>query len=288
MLVSRIKGRISRSLYPIAESIFRSVERAEFSRASTLQQIPKRLYRGGGLGTTSYGEWCFSLGFFQALIGANLTERPLNVLDVGCGVGRLYLATKPFLQKDDTYHGIDVSPEFVAISQRLFGAPSVRFLHTRAGNAYYSKSAEGQSRWPFPDGSMNFVTGLSVWTHLNESDWRHYLGEVARVLRPGGRAILSFFVMDEHYFPDRKTGRMSEFYPQPENKWIFDQPAYGSKNWLCPSWVAVPEVAIAVTRQVFDDEVAAAGLQQVQFHSGQWKDRPGMFFQDIAVLQKAN
>jgi predicted SAM-dependent methyltransferase len=43
------------------------------------------------------------------------------------------------------------------------------------------------------------VTALSVWTHLNEADARFYFKEISRVLKPDGKAIVTFFLLDEQY-----------------------------------------------------------------------------------------
>lgn len=278
--------KVARRLYPAVEKVFRDFEETEFSRGSTLLDIPPRHLRSGGLGTTSYGEWCYTVGMFQAILGLNLPERPISMLDVGCGVGRLYLAAKPFLTSNDTFLGIDISEKSVSICLSLFRKPGVDFLHTPARNAYYSTSSAGRMPWKIEDDSKNLVTALSVWTHLGETDWIFFLSEVHRVLSPNGRAIVSFFVLDELYRPELKSSATSRYYPQPENKWIFDTPAYGSSDWFYPSWAAVPEVAIGVTKEAFLRALSDIGLRLASFHPGQWKDHPGLFFQDIAVLEK--
>ena len=136
------------------------------------------------------------------------------------------------------------------------------------------------------DASHNLITAVSVWTHLREEDWRFYLKEVGRVLQPGGRAILTFFILDELYRPELKGPKHSRFYPQPENKWIFDASA-GSDNWRYPSWADVPEAAIAVDEAAFEPAVEASGLKVVQYLPGSWKDQPGFFFQDVVVFERA-
>ena len=37
----------------------------------------------------------------------------------------------------------------------------------------------------------------SVLTHLLEDEAEHYLAETARVLEPGGRALATFFLLDD-------------------------------------------------------------------------------------------
>jgi len=287
-LLQRIQSKTARTLYGPLEGVFRSVERSQLSRGATLEHIPPSALRGGGLGTTTYGEWCYTIGIFQSLIFQNLPQRPVRMLDVGCGVGRLYLAAKPYLTDADSYLGIDVSSEFIGICREQYKEPNVSFLHTEASNAYYAKDTQGGPQaWPMKDGSHNLVTALSVWTHLREEDWRFYLGEVGRVLAPGGRAVISFFILDDLYKPEAKTSRTSRFYPQPEDKWIFDTSAYGSKEWLYPKWANVPEVAIAAPEGRLKEIAKASGLKIAHYYPGQWKDMPGFFFQDLVIFEKA-
>lgn len=257
------------------------------SRGAIFEDIPLPEDRGGGLGTVTYAEWCYTIGMFQSFLFHNLPERPIRMLDVGSGAGRLYLAMKPYLTASDSYTGIDVNAGFIQRCKRLYHAANVQFIHTEASNGYYAgETAVGPRQWVFPDASFNFVTALSVWTHLREEDWRHYLSEVHRVLEPGGRAVISFFITDEDYRPELKRDRQSDFYPQNERKWIFDTPAYDSTHWKTLNWASVPEVAIAVDKPTFEQVVDEIGLKVRGYHSGQWKDHPGFFFQDVVVFEK--
>jgi SAM-dependent methyltransferase len=286
-VIDRISRNITRAVHDRVEGVFRKLDQSQMSRGPALSLIPPPEDRGGGLGTTTYAEWCYIIGVFQTMIFQNLPRRPLRMLDVGCGAGRMYLSVRPYLTAEDSYLGIDVNAEFVARCKRLYPADNVEFLHTAASNAYYAAGVDGgPRRWPMADGAHNLITALSVWTHLREEDWRFYLHEVSRVLAPGGRAIISFFITDELYKPDQKSDRTSKFYRQPENKWIFDASAYGSKHWTYPSWAEVPEVAIAVDIDTFNKEVADAGLNIVQYLPGSWKDQPGYYFQDVVVFEK--
>ena len=286
-ILSRLGKRVVRDLHVPMERAFRAIEHGQMSRGAVLEWIPYPADRTGGLGTTTYAEWCYTVGIFQSLIFQYLPAAPVRMLDVGCGAGRLYLAVKPYLGPDGTYLGIDVDPAFIERCRRLYPVANARFMHTEASNGYYAPGvALGPKGWPIEDGAHNLVTALSVWTHLREEDWRFYLREVSRILSPGGRAIISFFITDDLYHPESKSSAISAYYPQPENRWIFDASAYGSAHWTYPSWASVPEVATGVDKAQFLKEVEEAGLDLVSYMPGQWKDQPGFFFQDVAVFQK--
>jgi SAM-dependent methyltransferase len=53
----------------------------------------------------------------------------------------------------------------------------------------------GTFRSPYPPGSFNAALLASVFTHMLPVEARHYLGELARLLRPGGKAFLSNFLL---------------------------------------------------------------------------------------------
>ena len=111
-----------------------------------------------------------------------------TVIDVGCGSGRLAYALREELT--GTYVGIDVVPALYEYAQRICGREDWRFY-----------SAPGTTI-PEPDGSADFVTFFSVFTHLQFEETYRYLQESARVLKPGGKIVFSFleFRIPSHWF----------------------------------------------------------------------------------------
>jgi SAM-dependent methyltransferase len=282
--VTRLFGGLAGAL----EGAFRAGENARLSRGNHLALIPGAGARRGG--TKTYIEWGWTIGLFQSLIFHGLPQRrPAHILDVGCGVGRLAIASKLYLMPGDTYTGFDVNRTDVEFCRAHYADEPFSFLHFEAHNQVY---AAGQSSeqipWPVATAGYNVLTALSIWTHLNEGDARYYLKEVSRVLAPGGTAIITFFVLDDLYdvsLPHRSE-RQSRFYPQPQTKWIFDVPLEGSRDWFYPNWAKLPEEATAIRKAAFDDMVAQSGLVLEHFYPGSWKEQPGFFFQDVAIFRR--
>lgn len=110
-----------------------------------------------------------------AAVGAELTPDDV-VLDVGCGVGRL---TRALVNRVAHVHGIDVSAEMLArAEENLAGAANVTFHH-----------GDGTSLAPLPDASVSAVVSLVVFQHIPDPTVTlGYVGEIGRVLRPGGWA----------------------------------------------------------------------------------------------------
>lgn len=98
------------------------------------------------------------------------------VLDVGCGTGAFearLLARYP----SQRITGVDLSARMVAVArEKLSGYPSAAFVQAPA------------SALPFADGAFDVVVSASVFHYFE--DPHAALGEMQRVLRPGGRLVL--------------------------------------------------------------------------------------------------
>ena len=129
-------------------------------------------------------------------------ESSMRVLDVGCGVGRIAYALAGFLDENGSYDGFDNFPLGVAWCAERYSLvrPSFRFRHAGVFNSvYWPYGAMRASEFVFPyeDNAFDFVVLNSVFTHMLPEDMAHYFNEIARVLRPGGRSFVTFFLMDE-------------------------------------------------------------------------------------------
>ncbi|HVF50857.1 MAG TPA: class I SAM-dependent methyltransferase, partial [Pyrinomonadaceae bacterium] len=60
---------------------------------------------------------------------------------------------------------------------------------------------------PFPDRHFDFVVLNSVFTHMLPDDVENYLSEIARVLKVGGRCLISFFLLNEESSALIESGR---------------------------------------------------------------------------------
>ena len=105
----------------------------------------------------------------RALIAERLGGGKPAMLDVGCGVGSFH----PFIRGTvDRLSGIDVSASSVA--------------QARADNPQNEYRAFDGKRFPYADASFDLATAICVLHHVAPAEWLRFMGEMRRVVRPGG------------------------------------------------------------------------------------------------------
>ena len=101
-----------------------------------------------------------------------------RVLDIGCGTATL---ADDLLERTQEYCGIDLSPAMIERGRaRLEHHPLASRCSLRVGDA---------EALAFPDGSFDAVVALGLLEYLTSYD--RALGEILRVLRPGGTVVLA-------------------------------------------------------------------------------------------------
>lgn len=125
-----------------------------------------------------------------------LREKPSDVLDIGCGCGKLarLLIHHPHVRK---YIGFDnYRPSVDWCRQRLqplaLDRFEFQFLDVRS-EAYNPAGTIAGDKLVFPlaTGSVDLAIAASLFTHLLEHDACNYLSQSRRVLRTGGALVVS-------------------------------------------------------------------------------------------------
>lgn len=288
-LLNKILRRCGINSRNILDQIYRHVDRKYLYATRNIRLIPSAEYRQSG--NSSYAEWAYVIGVVQTLMNLHLKEKEDNsLLDVGCGSGLLAVAGEPFLGTEGRYVGVDVKQQNVDFCREHFPKNQFEFIFSEDSNAAYSPHQLQQPKgWELASESFDMVTALSVWTHLNEEDASFYLKEVSRVLKPDGRAIITCFLLDDVYEQslEGRSHQLGRFHSSPQDRWIFDQPSYGSQFWFHPEWADVPENAIGFQPDGLEKLLSHSGLTIVEHHPGSWKEVPGILFQDVLILKKA-
>lgn len=124
------------------------------------------------------------------------------MLDVGCGSGRMALPLTGYLNSEGRYAGFDISQKAIAWCQEHITSahPNFQFEVSDIYNSLYNPKGKYQSldfRFPYPDASFDVVFLTSVFTHMFPPDVEHYLDEISRVLKPGGRCLCTYFLLND-------------------------------------------------------------------------------------------
>jgi SAM-dependent methyltransferase len=175
-------------------------EKAEFEQAAREGIIPPaRLW--GMVGATSdfYGS---GRGLFDFLVTHGRTSPHSAILDIGCGLGKTAIHFAMYLQSPGFYEGFDVEKPSIdwcvkAISSRF---PLIRFKHIDLYSEMYSRSAGDDASnlvFPYESSTFDMVFLASVFTHMFDAQVKNYLCEISRVLKPGGRCIATYYLLND-------------------------------------------------------------------------------------------
>jgi SAM-dependent methyltransferase len=183
-----------------------------------------------------------------------------DLLEIGCGIGRLAYALGPWLDQG-SYAGFDIAPPAIDWLNENYAPllPNFRFDLVDVHNARYrphTRDKAARAVFPYADDAFDFACSFSVFTHMRMPDIRTYLRELARVLRPGGQGLMTCYVLTEADLgvPLKSFG---PFVP-------IDDGAYSAAPEL-------PERAIGFAHDDFVVAVREAGLDVVHDVRGRWR-----------------
>jgi len=125
-----------------------------------------------------------------------------RILDLGCGAGRhtLYLAREGFFVV-----GLDSSAEALNISEERLRKDNIR-------NCCLIDS--DMTKLPFPDGHFDAVVSTNVIHHNTSAGIEKTVGEIRRIVRPGGLVFLTILSTAEY-----ETSDMTNFKSMDKDTW---------------------------------------------------------------------
>lgn len=200
-----------------------------------------------------------------------------RMLDIGCGCGLIALQLEGWFT-DGGYWGVDIHQPSIEWAQKEIAAsrPEFRFQHidvrSEAYNRHGSEPGSGY-RFPFDDSSFDVVLLKSVFTHMRPPDVDNYVGEVARLLAPGGRCLMTFFLLND------EQRRLAD-----RNRLSF---VHGDETWRYVHKES-PETAVAYDERFVLELFDRYGLcLPGPISYGRWSGRPdGLTFQDLLVVHR--
>lgn len=218
------------------------------------------------------------LTYFVELCDLKPTE---HVLDVGCGIGRLAVPLTQYLSADGRYEGFDIVADGIEWCRRRISTkyPNFEFKLIDVSNSMYNPSGRAnpaETVFPYQDDSFDFVFLASVFTHMLPDGVANYLSEIARVLRPGGRCLMTAFLLNDDSKGYLGEG-LSQLYPR------FNAGSYSviSKD--------SPEITVFHEEDNFISLINRSGLQiRSPIRYGAWCSRRAFLsYQDIIVVARA-
>jgi ubiquinone/menaquinone biosynthesis C-methylase UbiE len=135
--------------------------------------------------------------YFLKIANLKPNER---VLDIGSGMGRMAVPLTGYL-KEGEYWGFDIVEKGIDWCQNRITPKfqNFHFLHSNVYNKHYNPKGIIQARefkFPFEDKFFDFIYLTSVFTHMLPLDFENYLSEISRVLKTGGRCLITFFILN--------------------------------------------------------------------------------------------
>lgn len=210
-----------------------------------------------------------------------------DVLEIGCGLGRIAFAIR-YLVRGGTYTGFEIVQRKIAFLERTFhrAHPHFAFKWADVRNSYYNPGGRflpTQYTFPAGDASQDLVYAASVFTHMVPENAQHYFAEAARVLRPGGRCVFSFFLLERYL-----AGAERPFnFGSPAFAFDLGLPAWGNDfayvNADNPEQMTAYSAAL-ITRFAHD-----AGLELANIVPGLWSgtEPAAAPTQDLVVLTRS-
>lgn len=206
-----------------------------------------------------------------------------SVLELGCGVGRDAIQLTEHLSSDGSYVGIDIIRASIEWCQANLTPrhPNFTFHYLDIKSQIHNSGGALRVRdvkLPVPSASADRIILQSVFTHMFYDDIIHYLKEFRRILKPGGKVVTSFFVIDDEVRKMLDANRgdpafaLTFAFPYGEGCFINDE--------------RYPEGAVAFTPKRLHQMLATSGMVLDQpIHPGFWCGRQGVTDgQDIVVL----
>ncbi|MFA5883201.1 MAG: class I SAM-dependent methyltransferase [Acidimicrobiia bacterium] len=156
---------------------------------------PPELRAHVGPDDASFGFWSkglYSSGLVLDLYG---TEPEGPVLDWGCGTGRTLLWLSRYPAWREWYRGCDLDE------------PAIAWLRSQGHDQV--QVTQPDPPLPYEDGSLSGMFAFSVMTHIPPELHEHWYAEIARLLSPGSRALITLH--GQHFVTTVRDGSVPGF-----------------------------------------------------------------------------
>lgn len=212
---------------------------------------------------------------------ANL-RHDTSFLDIGCGCGLLAIYLKDYLSPRGRYLGLDIDASSIRWCQRRITGvnPNYAFKHMDVRSLAYNPRGQYAAEdytLPVEDASFDLVLLKSVFTHMQAGEIDRYLAEIARVLRPDGCCLATFFLLNPEQQRMAAEGRnaLDFAFGDERSRYVYEHS---------------PESAIAYDETFIRQQLIKHGLTlKKPIIYGRWSGREdGLSFQDMMLISHAH
>ncbi|MGB4838269.1 MAG: methyltransferase domain-containing protein [Saprospiraceae bacterium] len=128
-----------------------------------------------------------------------------QVLDVGCGIGRIAIPLTKYINNQGGYQGFDIVKKGINWCRANISSKYSHFVfkHIDLKNDLYNMTTDQAAKnfiFPYAENFFDLVILTSVFTHMMPEDVDNYLSQIERVLKPGGKCFATFFIINRDSF----------------------------------------------------------------------------------------
>lgn len=185
---------------------------------------------------------------------ADEPNRPLRVLDFGCGPVRVLRHLRGISWD---LHGCDTDAAAIAWCTASF--PKISFTETRL-----------EPPLPFESSSFDLVLAISVFPHFSPAEHRLWRAELARILEPRGRLVLSSL----------GPSLVASFAGEDGHR--------GARTLRDRGYFEAPDPSGAAPRIAFHSVAGVSGLLAPEFEVLEWIERGLDGVQDLSILRRTD
>ncbi len=202
-----------------------------------------------------------------------------RILELGCNIGLAAYSLVYYLKPTGSYEGFDFAEGPISWARQHFTGkkPNFRFFWENVRHPLYNPKgtlSPAEIILPYPENYFDCVCIPHLFTHLRPLAVRHYLKQVATVLKPGGRCVFACFLLNSESQQLIAEGGSSQHL-------IYElEDCFSSDE-------NVPEMAIAFREPLMLKWIGEAGFTILQKSYGSWCGRVSFSGGEILVLEKS-
>ena len=201
-----------------------------------------------------------------------------HILDVGCNIGSIAYSLVHYLQPSGRYEGFDMVKNFISWTQQEITSrkPNFNFNWHHIYHPLYNPTGKilvTNFVFPYPDNSFNCVCIPHLFIHLQAPEVFHYLDEIYRVLKPGGRCLVICFLVNSESENFLAQGKSSQ------------ELIYEMEDGLTKD-INLPEKAIGFRETFLLKWIEERGFNLLEKSYGSWCGRTSSIREDLLVLEK--